>query len=205
MPVLRKSAAVRESWTLQRTAGPTQLPVTLEEVKRNLRLAAADTTHDDDLTLKIEAAVEMVEQDIDRAIINQAFLFSSYQFPTAGGVIQLPVKPISSVESIHYLDSEGADTLWPADQYTLKKASRQVYPNYGNQWPSAARYVDSVRVAYTAGYGAVADAVPRAIKQMILLWVGYHFSNPVDGWGSDQSIQTAYERLRAQLEPTWNQ
>lgn len=156
-------------WTLRRITGPTTAPVSLSEVKKSLRLSIANNAHDEVLLSYIHAGTEQVEQDTNRVLIFQTFELAGDSFPSNGGLIGLPQKPIYSISSIHYLDSDGDNEVVDPDIYALDEGGRQVYLQPNESWPSALTHHNSVRVTYVAGYGEEPESVPRLLRDLVIL------------------------------------
>ena len=173
--------------------------MTLAEAKQNLRLSPADTTHDDDVTDSIDAAVEQVEQDCDRCIIDQSFQLWMDCFPSGARSIQLSQKPIQSITSIEYLDTDAAtQTLDPAT-YALDAGRRQIYLLNGEEWPTALVQQNTVTLTYVCGYGTTAGEGPRLFKKAVLLLVGKWFYDPADQATGSNNYGSAYGSIIERL------
>ena len=182
------STVISTPWTLTRTAGPAQSPVSLEAVKSSLRLSQSDTTHDDDLATSINAATEQVEQDTDRVIVNQTFALARNCFPSGNGPIQISVKPVSSIVSIQYIDTDGSPATIDGADYQLDEGRRQVYLNNGKEWPTVLQQQNAVTVNFIAGYGTGPSNIPRLIQRAVILQVG--------GWFFDPAMEMDREKWR---------
>jgi len=196
-------SSVAENRTLRRLTGPAQRPVTLEQAKNTLRLSPSDTSHDADLTDAIDAAVEQVEQDTDRALINQSFQYARDCFPSGNGNIQLKQKPIVSVESINYLDPEdptGGTILQvvPGD-YALDIGGRIIFLVGEAVWPTVLPQHNAVTINYTCGYGLDPSEVPILFKRAVLIQVGRWFYDPA---GEEPYSDEAYESIIQKLVRT---
>jgi len=190
---------VTTTWTLTRKAGPQSRPVSLAEAKASLRLSQSDTTHDDNIGDLIDAATEQIEQDTDRAVINQDFDYQLNAFPGGRASIVIAPKPASEILAITYLDSDGVEqTLDPAT-YQLDKGRREVYLNSGESWPNTLAQQNAVTVSYRAGYGASQSNVPRLIRQAILLMVGSWFTDPTMEFDKNDPWNSAYGRIITRL------
>ena len=153
--------------------------------------------HDSKLLELITAATEQFESDTDRVCIEQTFALSLHRFEQP--YIDLYKRPITSVESITYIDSDGDEQTVDADVYKLSKARRQIQLNGGQQWPST--YFsgpDSVVVTFTAGV-TEPKQVSRLYVQAISLLVGAWFLDPADEAQRDP-WRTAYHRLLMKLQ-----
>ena len=161
---------------LKPITAPATEPVTSTEAKSHLRV---DTTADDTLigTL-ITAARQHVEAHLRRALITQTWELVTDAFPV-GDVLRLPLPPLVSVTSIKYTDEDGAESTLSSGLYVVDTDStkgRVVLKN-GETWPSVTlAAANGVRVRYVAGYGE-ASAVPRPIRQAILLLIGTMYEN----------------------------
>lgn len=181
------------SWTIDRTAGPGVLPLTLEDAKEHLRISASDTTHDQLLTRAITAATEQLEQDTGRAIIQQTFVQYLNDFPTES-YIRLYVKPISAVTGVTYEDTDGSQTL-ATTVYGFDSARRQLYLKYDQSWPSTTGIQSNVAITMTCGYGTAPSSVPRLIQEALLLQTSEWFYDPAMEDDKRNRWSNAYERI----------
>ena len=161
---------------LKLITAPATEPVTTSEAKSHLRV---DTTADDTLigTL-ITAARQHVENHLRRALITQTWELVTDAFPV-GDVIRLPLPPLVSVTSIKYTDKDGNESTLSSAAYVVDTDSTKgrVVLKSGETWPSdTLAAANGVRVRYVAGYGE-ASAVPRPIRQAILLLIGTMYEN----------------------------
>lgn len=157
--------------SLDRTAAPGSLPVTVAEAKQKLRIAATATTHDDELTRQIEAATELFEQDTDRAVITQDY--AQYR-DCFSDFMSLPVKPIQSIIQIDYCDINDVVQQVTGTIYGFDSARRVVYRKHDQTWPTITDQHNAVVIKFRAGYGT-ATSVPREIKEAILCKVAELF------------------------------
>jgi uncharacterized phiE125 gp8 family phage protein len=143
-------------------AAPLTLAEALEQLHENAGVADAKVL---DL---IDVAREACEDRTERTLISTPWRLTLDAFPSA---IRLLQPPIISVESVRFVDEEGVEqTLAPADYY-LDNVSEPGYllPAYGKAWPATRCQPNAVVVNYTAGYGATMTAVPRPLRQWMLL------------------------------------
>ena len=184
------------NWTLKRTSNPSELPVSLSEVKSHLRLAPSDTTQDSELTLLIIAAAERLERDINRQIISATYEMSTCEF---GDYILIPVRPVTAVASVSYLDTDGNSQAL-AD-YRFDDARQAVIPAINGTFPTTLDDPNAVTIVFTAGYGADGDCLPRLIKAAIMLCVGKWFFDPAQESSGLHSTEAAYDRIIRNLTP----
>jgi uncharacterized phiE125 gp8 family phage protein len=188
------------NWTLTRVTSPSNLPVSLSEVKDHLRLSSADTTHDNHLQLLIEAATERLEDDIDRQIISANYKQSQLVWneeDNLEGSIKLYKRAITDIVSVQYYDEDNVLQTLDASKYEYDAGRTRIWLAAGEQWPtlSTDKTGNKVEIVFTAGYGTADTTVPRSMKAAILLCVGKWFFDPAQEGSALHSQEVAYERL----------
>lgn len=148
-------------------------PLTLEEVKANLRIVFAD--EDMDIERMIRAARQMAEERLNRALMPQTLAFGADAFCAT---MKVPRPPLIEIDSLKYTDSDGTEQTMPdtgylvdgfADPPTISAAP-------GTTWPSTRAQSGAVVVQYQAGY-ADAASVPEPIRQWMLLAIGAFYEH----------------------------
>lgn len=173
---------------LIQTADPTSEPVTLAQAKGHLRVDSDNTADDTLIAMLIGAARRYAESYTGRSFITQGWRLVIDAFPGPGfmGVpwgspyslppqaIQLERGIVQAVSSITYMDMNGAwQTMDPANYVAeLSGCPARITPVFGQIWPPTRPQIGSVKVDYTAGYGAGGTNVPEGIRQWILMRVG---------------------------------
>lgn len=159
---------------------PATEPVTLTEVKKDLRLAVTDAdatayTHEDTtLTGLIKTARRLVEDHTRRALITQTWDGVIDAFPS-GNSIELPHAPLQSVTSISYTESDGNSATFT--DFTADLYGNRIKLDYGAIWPTV--YPESViTIRFVCGYGTAAADVPEEIRLAIRLLVSFWRNNP---------------------------
>lgn len=109
---------------------------------------------------------------------------SPYWLPANTGILHLPKAPLQSVQSVGYTDYNGnvdvidpslykVATVTPAAGGQVAGTGR-IQPRYGKTWPVARPEIESIAIAFTAGYGDDGTKVPSnvkvAMKMMITHW-----------------------------------
>lgn len=164
---------------------PTTYPVTLDEAKAHCRIDLDD--EDDLIQSLIMVATEWAEKFQNRAYITQTLEASFDDFPS--DVFCLPRPPLQTITSIKYIDSSSVEHTVDTGIYYADTNSDpgRVSLKYSQIWPTdTLQPINAVRVRYTAGYGA-ASAVPKSVKQAILLLVGHWYNNR-EATGSDLGV-----------------
>lgn len=162
------------NYNLTLKTAPTTEPVTLAEIKAH---SVVDFGDDDALLdMYARAARQQVENDTGLCLIDQTWLQLHESFE---GEIALYKSPKAAVQSLKYIDTNGAEQTLATDQYTVGErfGLARVCPSYGNSWPSIRKGLGAVSIEYTAGYGADGNAVPAPIKQAIMVMTEHLYEN----------------------------
>lgn len=159
-----------------RTAEPAVEPITLAEAK--LHLSVDMIEHDALITALIVAARQFAEAKTGRSLITTSWLYVADGFPCRCP-LTIDRCPVQSVTSVQYLDMAGAwQTMPPADYVAdLQSEPARITPVFGKTWPIPMPQIGSVRVAFSAGYGATAESVPEGIKAWMKLRIGALYEN----------------------------
>jgi uncharacterized phiE125 gp8 family phage protein len=183
---------------LVRTVDPAPL-VTLDQAKAHLNVL-----HDDDND-KIEDLVTAAVDLLDgyggmtgKALVEQTWAWHLPAFPTCRR-LALPVMPLISVESIGYLDADGAaQTVDDVDALVTVRDGllADITLKAGAAWPATACDPRAVTITFKAGHGAPA-AVPRKVYQAVLLLLAHWYANPsaVNVGNITTALPFAVERL----------
>ncbi|MBC3931982.1 head-tail connector protein [Undibacterium curvum] len=168
---------------------PVGEPVSLDLAKNHLRIDPDITDDDALIRLLISAARRYAEDYTSRSFFTQKLQQVLDLFPGApdyvvpGQLLPLSLRgyasspvillrrgPVQSVEAVEYRTAAGWLTLSP-DQYVLDTSSviARLAPAAGCSWPFVLNQIGSVRISYTAGYGAIEASVPEGIRHWIML------------------------------------
>lgn len=152
-------------------------PVTLQQVKDNMRVDIADD--DSVIEPKIRTARELAETFTNRAFLTQTWDLFLDAFPSSSNAICLPKPPLQSVTSVKYVDENGVQQTWANTNYTvdIAKEGGQIFPNYNVVYPTTRLERNAVEIRFIAGYGSNAQDVPEAIKDAIMMQVGHLYNN----------------------------
>lgn len=148
-------------------------PVALAEAKAQCRVDGAD--EDALIGRLIGMATEQAEARTGRVLVTQKLRLTLDAFP--GDSLEVPCPPLASVQEVSYLDAAGARTVLANTEYQVitDELVGRLLPAWGKSWPACRATPGSVRVDFTAGYGAAA-AVPESIRSWILLAIGTLYS-----------------------------
>lgn len=151
---------------------PTELPVTLAEAKAHLRV---DTNDEDALiAFLIQSATQHFDGKdglLNRALKPQLYELTFDVFPSSE--IAIPIRPLISVDSINYDDTDGIVRPVSDGDYFVDYQSDPAWivPAEGFVWPDTFAAVNAVRVLFTAGYldgSGDQTTVPAPIRNAIL-------------------------------------
>lgn len=169
-----------------RISPPTTSPVSLIEAKRQCRILPEDDTFDAELAVLIDAATSHLDGK-DGVLGGVCLEPQQWELVLDywSDVIELPIGPVLSVDSISYLDTDGLLQPLSGSSFSTDLASSSAYVvrNTEASWPTLLDAVNAVRVRFTAGHrgtgsgDSYVSAVPAALRQAILLLVGHWFVN----------------------------
>tara|TARA_R110000824_G_scaffold97450_2_gene232932 strand:- start:499 stop:1161 length:663 start_codon:yes stop_codon:yes gene_type:complete len=180
------------------TAETTDL-ITLDEIKRQLRIATSDTTYNDLLVVIQSAVTEIAKQYLNRSLLNRTLKLSldtvPYQediLPNTEGIttgpyltqrkreVSLPFSPVVSVTHVKTYDDDDTATTMATSKYYVDTASAigRVVLRTGETWPDMLRVANSMEITYVAGYGTAAANTPEPIRQGTLVLAAHLFENP---------------------------
>lgn len=188
-----------------RTTEPTLLqePVTVAEARRQCRIADAIDYHDPELRALIVAAREMVENDTGLVCYTGSFTqkFTDWQ----GDVIELAdLRPVTSITSIVYLDTDGASQTLATSVYQLETGNVKQFVRlkYNQIWPSLRGDINGITITYVAGYASVA-AIPAMLKNAVLLklHIEWMLKNEQDVSDAEEAYARCLTRLSRRTYP----
>lgn len=181
---------------LQRTSTPAPV-VPLTELISHMRLIANDA-QSPELQAKARYAVEYIEEHTGHVGNPTSYLMTLARWPLVGGElagpqviasgpIQVPRSPLISVESISYVDTNGTRQTLASNQYQIRRTTEPaiIAPSRMNFWPLSDPWtIDSIQIAFTAGYGNP-SLVPERYKEAVKFLTAYRFFNRESDEGND--------------------
>lgn len=185
--------------TLTRAAvvgAPSAEPLTTVEARKQCDIPHADTSHDAFLNTLIIAARQKWERDTDQVCITSTVTEKLDTWPCE--MLRLTRRPVQSVTSVYYRDTNGTSTLWASSNYALDTygSYAHIIPAYNVSWPSTQGHWGDITITYVAGYSGAAN-VPQVWKQAMLLLVSHWFEHrsAVNFGGVTTEVPQAYEAL----------
>lgn len=176
-------------------SAPAGLPISLDTVKLFLKIDTSDTSRDDELTLLVADAADMIERYTNRLLSPRTVLgkFDSYDAGDCAmpyDYLLLRRAPIfdDAVTSLQFIGSSGTVAILPAD-YRLKPFDEQgrlyLIRGVSNLTPDQFEPYP-LRVTFTAGYPNE-GAIPPALKQGLLELIAFFDANRGDCGGCGEA------------------
>jgi uncharacterized phiE125 gp8 family phage protein len=163
----------------ERVTAPAADILTLAEVKEFLRLEQEAIDEDAILTLLIKTAAQLLDGYsglLGRALITQEWRQKFDDFPDDRAFAFGP-GPVQSVTELVWLDEAGNEQSF-TDWHLVERAlGPQIELKDGASWPTPATRPDAVQLAWVAGYGEDAEAVPEQVRLAALLLVAHLFEH----------------------------
>jgi uncharacterized phiE125 gp8 family phage protein len=153
-------------------AGPAEEPVSLVEAKAFLKVD--DSAEDALIVTLIGAARLHVEGVTGKALLAQSWRQVRDEWPE-DGVVKLAVAPFMSLTRIIAFDGNGVGHIVPLAQFE-SAPDRLILPRQLDGMPML-RARQGIEIDYVAGFGTTPEAVPRDIRQALLVLVGYWFEH----------------------------
>lgn len=141
---------------------PTELPVTIEEIRAHLNIDGTD--QDTLLTQKATAATGLCERYAGLSFVTQTRRVTLSTFSCKDVI--LPYGPVQEITRFIYMDAEGAEQDVAEDTYTLDLNSDLAKVRVTESWPTTNAVLNNVVIEYETGQD-VAD-VPIEAKEAVL-------------------------------------
>jgi uncharacterized phiE125 gp8 family phage protein len=136
--------------------------LSLADAKAHLRVDGSD---EDTLIASLrDAAADWVERHAGVSLAPRAFEWRGEGFEP---VIDLPLRPVTAITAITYLDAAGVSVaLAPAD---WRLSADSIMPAAGTVWPGTLEEPGAVTISFTAGFvdRTFAPGLHHAVKMML--------------------------------------
>lgn len=157
---------------LRLLSGPTEEPLTLDEVKAHCRVDAGMGSVDDAwLMAAIVASRQAAEARMQRTVVDSTYVMALDAFSDD---ILLPMPRAILVTEVRYVDPAGVSQVLASNLYSLDNASditNWLLPAYGTSWPATRDQANAVQITYRAGWPDAAS-VPASVKLWMKLAIG---------------------------------
>ncbi len=189
---------------LELVEAPAITPITLSEVKDQLRV-----DHDDDDALlerliAVAVAFTDVQGALGQAMISQKW--AQWLDSNTNGTVKLILGPFQVLNAVRYYDLSG--TLQDDDVNNYEIFGTATYttiqPKDGESWPETQDRQDAIKIEYTIGYGDTVDDVPDTIRHALMLLVGHWYDNrEQSGMDELSNIPFGFESLLNMHRNAW--
>ena len=146
---------------------------------------------DEHLSNLIQSAREEWENDTETACCTKTYRLRISEVCDG---MKLPHRPIQSVTSLVYYDSNNASQTLSTSVWDFDTARKQIRLKYNQDWPTWTPRYDAWTITYVCGYSDDGALVPAIAKQAMLLLVGYYF-DANRGENDKANDKRAYEAL----------
>jgi uncharacterized phiE125 gp8 family phage protein len=182
--------------SLEIVDAPLITPITIEEVKAQLRVE-----HDDDdtiLTRLIDVAVAYTDV---RGALGQAMITQKWaQWINANPPqnVSLILGPVQNVTAVKYYDTDGVLQTDDINNYQVfgTDFATVISPKDSFAWPVSQQRSDAIKIEYEIGYGDEITNVPQTIRHALMLLIGHWYDNR-EQTGVDElsNIPFGYEEM----------
>lgn len=150
---------------------PSSRPITLDEVKRHLRIE----TSDDDLYLDslIDAGISHLESVSGLKLITQTWRQYLDQLPKSN-TVRLAVFPVRSITSVVYFDAQGIEQPIPTSQLELDRFSNPARLQFCSNF-TVAPTLNGIEIQIKAGFGNTAADVPDSLLRALLILIAHNY------------------------------
>lgn len=164
-------------WLKEITA-PTSEPISMELARLHLRLdtSGSPPSHPDDQIVSslITAARQSAEDYTGMKIASGTFEMRDDSFGTE---VNLGTWPVTAINSVSYVDLEGASHTLDASEYQLDMFSRPARLKPTATFPAANEITVEFEAGYTDGESPNNWPMPQTIQAAMLLMIGHLYDN----------------------------
>jgi len=185
-----------ETYTVITT--PTTTPITLDQVKEQLRLDTSDTSEDTYLTTLIEASRDCFESFTGRILIDTQFRTFFNLFRQS---FELRKSKLESLDAFEYSVDSTFIAVESSIYYATQESiySRIIISEEDSIPTDKDDSFQSIRVDFTAGYGTSEDDIPSDIQMGLLQQVTDLYANRGDCSSCDCSNMGGWPAYSAMI------
>ena len=182
---------------------PAFKPVTLEQLKRNLRMGTQDEPDDSqDALLQgiLDTIIDEVQIDIGRQLARATYTAYLDDFPASGNM-ELTRGPVGEISSVKYYNQSNVLTTMAAADCLLDNVELTSRVRFLNTYNVYSDRLNGVEIEFTCGW-ATAVEIPKDLVDAVVLLASERFLNPENpGLNFGVSLRvTRAERLLAKYK-----
>jgi uncharacterized phiE125 gp8 family phage protein len=154
-------------------------PVTLEQLKRNLRIGTQDEPDDSQDALlqeTLDMVIDQVQSDIGRQLARATYTAYMDDFP-ASGDMKLTLGPVDAISSVKYYNNLNVLTTMAAADYLLDNVELTARLRFLNTYSVYGDRLNGVEIEFTCGWATAAD-IPKDLIDAVVLLATDRFLNP---------------------------
>jgi len=183
---------------------PARLPISLAEVKEQLRVEHGD----DDVIISRLINVAVAYTDV-RGALGQAMItqkWAQWLSSNPAQSVPLTLGPVQAVTAVKYYDQDGVLQTDDINNYEVfgTEFASKVGPKEGFSWPVAQDRQDAIKIEYEIGYGDASSDVPDTIRHAMMMLIGHWYDNR-EQTGMDElsNVPFGYENLLNMHRNCW--
>jgi len=151
---------------------PANKPMSMDLLKKTMRLDPAETEEDDVLSMWLDSGVSVVEEMSNRKLITQKWKMYADEWGEIIGV--MPYGVCQSIEKIEYVDTDNQTIILDESFYGLAGSGNdyaKIWFTCDFNYPEINYTPESITVYFTCGYGDDESKVPNVAHVAISLYV----------------------------------
>jgi len=173
---------------------PTFYPVTIERLKRNLRIDEDDNSQDYYLEEIIESVTNSVQTSIGRQIARATYIAYLDDFDEE---LELTLGPVNEINSIKYYDTSNQQQTMSASDYILDNSELTARLRFLQTYSVYPERFNAIEIEFENGWEK--DEIPAELKDAIVLLCTERYLNPENdpqSFGSGLRISAAERILK---------
>jgi uncharacterized phiE125 gp8 family phage protein len=187
------------NFDLELKTPPTFWPLTLDEIKEQLKLPLGQTSDDNHLVALLKAATKSVEGKINKGLCEQVWVQTQDLSPKQFRLYKAPVLSVVEIDTISSWDD---DTQTPVDSgdYILHKnklTARSSWPSHREMKSFITEFVvgwaETPAVVNPENLAAARENIPEDIRTAVAQMIGHLLENP-EGQGADLKYEIIAKR-----------
>jgi len=162
---------------LELLEAPATTPVTLTEVKDQLRVEHTDDDTFINRLINVAVAYTDVQGALGHAMITQKW--GQWVDSTPPQTVKLLLGPLIAVTAVKYYDTDGVLQTDTLSNYEIfgTEFSTTIGPKEGFAWPVTQDRPDAIRIEYTIGYGSATTDIPETLRHALMMLIGHWYDN----------------------------
>lgn len=175
--------------------------VSVSDLRLHRMLLNSDADEDARMEAAIRDAMDVLDGpqgELRRSVLPVTYDLYLSAFP-ASRMIEIPLPPLQSVESLKYLDTASATQTLGSSKYVVRSgdalAPGSVELLGTEDWPAIADHPRAVTIRFTAGY----ETVPQGLKRATKLLAAHYMEN-IEATANDPRISIVNRKITFGLE-----